>query len=207
MPHQITRSCTAMRELLSDASEYYPAFLELHFPHVLQRIVLLWGKPEIEGFLDGLLLAPKGNALGFPEQALSEIRGIRSLHLAVEPASIVASVAEEMAVLPVRETLNRFLHLDEETYPAMLEMKYPQLLQEILHHLGHPRMSHFLDDLLNPVQQLEYGFCERSMLDIMTLKAVHQLQYSSLSSAAENLGREHHDEDYSAQVFDRVQRW
>lgn len=203
-----------MLELFSDAPERYPAFLEQRFPHILQRIVALWGKPEMEKYLDGLLQPPKGNALGFPEEALNEIRGIRSHHVCDDPAAAPASMLQEQPALPVRETLLAYLHLDEEMYPAMLEVKYPQLIQEILRYLGKPEMDTFLGKLLSPEQQLAHGFCERSMLDIMMLKAAHQVQYSSLQSSSATAGgegkstaRDPDHEEHAAQVFDRIQRW
>jgi hypothetical protein len=199
-----------MLELLSDAPECYPTFVEQRFPHILHRIVALWGKPEMEKYLDGLLQPPKGSALGFPEEALNEIRGIRSLHLCLEPAPAPASAFQGESALPVRETLCAYLDLDDDMYPAMLEAKYPDLIQEILRCLGKPEMDAFLGKLLSPELQVAYRFCERSMLDIMMLKAAHQVQFSSLQTTGENIGKPASDldhEDHAAQVFDRIQRW
>lgn len=210
MLDQISRNRASMLELLSDAPERYPVFLEQRFPHILQRIVALWGKPEMEKYLDGLLQPPKGNALGFPEEALDEIRAIRALHDPVPPAA--APLSDE--ALPVRETLHAYLRLDDEMYPAMLEAKYPQLIQEILRCLCKPEMDAFLGKLLRPEQQVAHGFCERSMLDIMMLKAAHRAQYSSLQGLGTSVGgeggqtaRDPDHEDHAAQVFDRIQRW
>lgn len=74
-----------MLKLLTDDAEHYPHFLEQRFPHILQRMIALWGKPEMADYLDGLLAPPLAGSKGFPQEALLEIIAIKAIHRAKFP--------------------------------------------------------------------------------------------------------------------------
>lgn len=67
----------------SDA--HYPKMLESRFPHVLEKIVALWGTPEAATYFADLL-QPNGRGGGrfdrggFPDDAWQEILRLKVLH-------------------------------------------------------------------------------------------------------------------------------
>lgn len=50
-----------------------PRELEKAFPHILDRIALLWGTPELETYLQRLMLDDRGNRSGFPPEVMREL--------------------------------------------------------------------------------------------------------------------------------------
>lgn len=203
----------SLLKLLDNETERYPHFLEQQFPHVLQRITVLWGKPQIAGYLDGLLAPPKGAGQGFPDQARREIEALRACHDRAQ----LAKDSPPMAWLPVRETLLNFLELHPEDYPASLEKEHPQLLQKILSLLDTPHLDNYLDTLLGAGEQVRHEFSERALVEIMTIKALHRARHAALTTllsptqslqdppAIDDSGIA--DEHIASQVFERIQRW
>lgn len=63
----------------------YPQVLESKFPHVLEKIVALWGTPEADAYFADLL-QPDGRGGGrldrdgFPDEAWQEILRLKVLH-------------------------------------------------------------------------------------------------------------------------------
>ena len=64
---------------LNGKDDYYPQSLE-QFPHVLAKIVELWGKPELDTYLQGLMLPDRVGRKGFPPDAAAEIFRLSFLH-------------------------------------------------------------------------------------------------------------------------------
>jgi hypothetical protein len=68
----------------------YPQMLEEKFPHILEKIVKLWGSSEAEPYFADLL-QPNGRGGGrfdrdgFPEKAWQEILQLRLLHAKSHP--------------------------------------------------------------------------------------------------------------------------
>jgi len=90
-----------MKKLLSDDEKYYPHFLEQRFPHILQRMIAYWDKPEMKDYLDSLLSPPPAGAKGFPQEAIFEIIAIKAVHRAKFPCeNPVASPQIHKAPLP-----------------------------------------------------------------------------------------------------------
>ena len=59
--------------LLGGHADRYPHKLEAGFPHVTDRIVALWGSPELRPFMDALMLADRPGRHGFPPDVATEI--------------------------------------------------------------------------------------------------------------------------------------
>lgn len=208
-----TKLKASLLKLLDNETERYPHFLEQQFPHVLQRMTALWGKPQIAGYFDGLLAPPKGPGQGFPEQARREIEVLRACHDREQLADEIAPIPK----LPVRETLHSFFELHPEDYPATLENEHPQLLQKILSLLDTPHLDNYLDTLLGAGEQARHGFSERALVEIMTIKALHRARHAALTTllsptqspqappAMDDSGID--DEHIASQVFERIQRW
>lgn len=79
MSHQ-TNFKAVMQNLLPDDGEHYPHLLEQRFPHILQRMIACWDKPEMADYLDSLLAPPQAGAKGFPLEAIAEIAMIKAAH-------------------------------------------------------------------------------------------------------------------------------
>lgn len=58
----------------------YPRLLEQSHPHVLGRLMDLWGTPEFEPFIHDLMLDTRGGRNGFALEVLGELMFISELH-------------------------------------------------------------------------------------------------------------------------------
>ena len=203
----------SLLKLLDDDAERYPCFLEQQFPHVLQRMMVLWGKPQIAGYFDGLLAPAKAAGQGFPEQARREIEAVRAFH----DREQLPKESPPIASLPVRETLLDFFELHHEDYPASLENEHPQLLQKILSLLDTPQLDNYLDTLLGAGEQARHEFSERALVEIMTIKALHRARHAALTTLLSPTPSPQNppavddsaiaDEHIASLVFERIQRW
>lgn len=59
--------------LLGRHVDRYPHKLEAGFPHVIDRLVALWGSAEVRPFVDALMLADRPGRQGFPPEVATEI--------------------------------------------------------------------------------------------------------------------------------------
>lgn len=63
----------AMLELVYGVESIYPAQLEIHHPHILEKIVTLWHTPQMEEFFLELMLNTRGDRQGFSHEVASEL--------------------------------------------------------------------------------------------------------------------------------------
>ena len=54
--------------------------LEIKFPRIVERIVELWNKDDLDKYLNELMIDDRGNRHGFPEETASELLFLRTLH-------------------------------------------------------------------------------------------------------------------------------
>lgn len=59
------------RELRTDAGS--ESALERHFPRISRELAARWNGPDIDAYLDSLLIDMRGNRMGFPSEILEEI--------------------------------------------------------------------------------------------------------------------------------------
>ncbi len=190
-----------MLAILGNDAQYYPHFIDKNFPHIMRRIVDLWGQPQLDNLLNGLLAPTRPGCIGFPRQALMEIVDIRQLLRQRMVASGV--VFDEGGA--VRDALWTLVDFEQENYPVVLESQYPHLLPEILSHLGKAQFNAQIDTLLAPSRQRELNFQEAALIELMTLKAMHGTRYFPREKPVEELHDGHHDA-HAAGVFDRFHR-
>lgn len=69
----------------------YPIYLEQHFPHILEQLVMLWGTPGMGTYLQRLMVSDRPNRRGFPPEAIKEIFRLSMLQSA-------SGIAEEPVV-------------------------------------------------------------------------------------------------------------
>lgn len=204
-----------MVELLSPESAIYPQFLAQRFPHILQRMTALWGTPDIEGYLTGLLAPVRSGAVGFPEEALIEIQAIK---VACCGEDQVVETQQEDEPAPLRKALLTFLDDDRELFPKTLEAQFPQLIKEIVSRLGQAQTDDYFANLLAVRKQAEYGFSEDALVEIFTIRAYHRAKYPNYGSLSNTnsghtrlpdsqtkaIGDQHEE---ASMVFDRIHRW
>jgi hypothetical protein len=69
-----------VRELEGQHQEWYPeSALERHHPHVVERLVLLWGFSECGTWLDSLVIDWRGNRNGFKREVMDELLFLHAL--------------------------------------------------------------------------------------------------------------------------------
>jgi hypothetical protein len=54
--------------------------LEQGFPHVVEKIQMMWGHPELDAYLRQVALDERGQRKGFSPEAWSEIHFLAELH-------------------------------------------------------------------------------------------------------------------------------
>lgn len=68
-------------KLLNDKADYYPHNLEQQFPHVLEKIMIMWDSMEFDSYLNKFMLDKREHARqGFPPAVASEILRLSMLH-------------------------------------------------------------------------------------------------------------------------------
>ncbi len=69
-----------LTSLLGSDAMHYPKSLEASFPHILGKIVSLWGKPDLDAYLDGLMVTERTDRKGFPDDVAMEIFHLSTIH-------------------------------------------------------------------------------------------------------------------------------
>ncbi|MBU0620410.1 MAG: ankyrin repeat domain-containing protein [Gammaproteobacteria bacterium] len=64
---------SAMLELVYGEACLYPRELELRHPRILEKIVLLWHTPQMEGFFRELMVSTRADRQGFSHEVASEL--------------------------------------------------------------------------------------------------------------------------------------
>jgi len=66
--------------LFGNLPAHYPRHLEQDHPHVLDRLMELWGTPEFDACMHGLQLDSRGGRQGFSLEVMAELMFIDELH-------------------------------------------------------------------------------------------------------------------------------
>ncbi len=68
-------------KLLHNKEEYYPHKLEQQFPHIFEKVMIMWDSPEFDSYLNKFMLDKREHARqGFPPEVASEILRLSMLH-------------------------------------------------------------------------------------------------------------------------------
>ena len=82
----------ALAAKLRDApAAFYPRQLVDSYPRIADKIVQLWGTPEIEAYFQELMLNDRGDRQGFSQPVLTEILNLRTWYrsrLPPQPRSV-----------------------------------------------------------------------------------------------------------------------
>ena len=60
--------------------QFYPRVLEAKFSRIFNKILNLWGNPELDNYLDGLMVDKRGGRKGFPMDVMNDILLLSRLH-------------------------------------------------------------------------------------------------------------------------------
>ncbi len=81
-----------LMQLLRGQEKLYPKNLEEKFPRVLNRIVELWDKKEIDDYFNDLLMDTRGGTRqGFPPEVASEIFALSIAHAKIREQKLLAA--------------------------------------------------------------------------------------------------------------------
>ena len=72
--------CQNFLKAFEGAEGKYPRNLEESYPRILEKIIMLWGSPEIDDCLNDLLIDTRGGRAGFPAEVMAEIFNLQNLH-------------------------------------------------------------------------------------------------------------------------------
>ncbi len=68
-------------KMLDNKEEYYPYKLAQQFPHILEKITIMWDSPEFDSYLNKFMLDHREHPRqGFPSEVASEILRLSMLH-------------------------------------------------------------------------------------------------------------------------------
>lgn len=68
-------------KVLNNNAEYYPTNLEKKFPHILDKIIIMWDSAEFDSYLNKFMLDKRDHARqGFPPEIATEILRLSMLH-------------------------------------------------------------------------------------------------------------------------------
>lgn len=88
---------------LGDQADAYPIEIERLFPHVVARMVRLWGTQHFDAYLQSLIVSDLATRGGFPAEVIMEIYGIYETHAARRPVAGLGSTTYRQ---PVRRDLD-----------------------------------------------------------------------------------------------------
>lgn len=93
-----TLSALVPRWVESMSTELQPRYLSEHFPRIANRLALCWADPALTvQLLDAFLVDKRGTRRGFPQKALSELKGLRQLALRrLSPQDAARDVASQI---------------------------------------------------------------------------------------------------------------
>ena len=58
----------------------YVSELEQRYPRIAEGMVLQWGHPQLDQYVDSLLIDDRGDRHGFPEAVASELLFLQQVH-------------------------------------------------------------------------------------------------------------------------------
>lgn len=72
-------------KILGGEMKFYPTKLEAAYPRVFNNIMLYWDTPEIENYLNGLMVTDREDRAGFPPEVATEIMRLSLVHASQHP--------------------------------------------------------------------------------------------------------------------------
>jgi len=78
----VKQVAASLHEMLGKDDALYPRLIESRFPRILEKIASLWGKPELDAYLNELMVSDRHDRQGFPDDVAMEIFHLSTIHAA-----------------------------------------------------------------------------------------------------------------------------
>lgn len=78
----VKQLAASLHELLGKDDAHYPAQIERRFPRILEKVVSLWNKAELDAYLNELMVSDRHDRQGFPDDVALEIFHLSTIHAA-----------------------------------------------------------------------------------------------------------------------------
>lgn len=78
----VKQLAASLHELLGKDDALYPIQIENRFPRILEKLVSLWNKPELDAYLNELMVSDRHDRQGFPDDVAMEIFHLSTIHAA-----------------------------------------------------------------------------------------------------------------------------
>ena len=75
-----------MSRLLGQSVNLYPHRTDILYPHIVEKISILWGTVGMPRYFEELLFNDRGSRQGFPSDVMSEIFALSNHHDAAQPS-------------------------------------------------------------------------------------------------------------------------
>ena len=70
------------KRLAPKGPEYYPLpIVEAKFPRIAEAVRSLWGTPQLDSYLDKLLIDERGDRAGFPPEVVAALLALSNQHI------------------------------------------------------------------------------------------------------------------------------
>ena len=76
----VKQLAAALHEMLGKDDAQYPTQIENRFPRILEKLVSLWNKPELDAYLNELMVSERHDRQGFPDDVAMEIFHLSTIH-------------------------------------------------------------------------------------------------------------------------------
>ncbi len=83
-------------EMLSNDGSHYPHALERQFPRILEKIMAMWEKPEIDDYFTELLVSKRSDRRGFPPDVASDIMNLSIVYASLHAPAPVGSAWDKL---------------------------------------------------------------------------------------------------------------
>ena len=75
-----------LSRMLGEGSNLYPHQTEEKYPHIVEKIAMLWGTIGMSRYFNDLLFDDRGDREGFPAGVMTEIFALSNLHESSKPS-------------------------------------------------------------------------------------------------------------------------
>nr|MBL8410407.1 hypothetical protein [Dechloromonas sp.] len=79
----MAEAAETLRGFLGSDQSSYPVQIESRFPRIFQQIVALWGKPELDTYLNDLMVTDRHDRQGFSDDVARELFRLSVAHAAL----------------------------------------------------------------------------------------------------------------------------
>ena len=141
--------------------------INTRYPQVVERVITLWGSPEVGGYINDLLSGGKGGAaLELSSDITAALSALKAEHDVEFPQHCTQPAAVDAGVLADNVEFN------------LVNAKFPRIGQRILASWGQASFCEYVNDLINDKRDgRRQGFPEEVMFALFRLMQEHDKQF------------------------------